>query len=167
MNINPHKFLKNNLRLSVFLSVLICVIFAGFLVYQNIDFSSSPELPPPPQQERTPRQEEHSELLIEDLVIKEGPRWVAKGDTIVVHYVGMFLDGSVFDSSVEKDRPFVFRVGDGNVIQGWEIGVEGMRPGEKRKITIPPELAYGQGGVRDIVPPNTTVVFEIELLEIR
>ena len=158
------KKIPKQIIISLIIFVVVVLGVIGFLIYQNIDFSLPPQLL---QQERTPRQEENPELLIEDLVIKEGTRRVAKGDTIVVHYVGMFLDGSVFDSSVEKNRPFVFRVGDGTVIKGWEIGVEGMRQGEKRKITAPPELAYGQGGVRDIVPSNTTVVFEIELLEIR
>ena len=165
----------------IYLVIVVGLIIVGFLAYQNMDLFLTSE---PSQRERTEKQEEHPELLIEDLILaKEGAREgeedesssspfakaqeVEYGDTIVVHYVGMFLDGSVFDSSVKKNRPFVFKVGVGNVIKGWNIGVEGMRVGDKRKLTVPPELAYGKGGVRGLVEPDTTVVFEIELLEIK
>ena len=107
----------------------------------------------------------HPELLIEDIEPGEGEN-VKSGDTVVVHYVGILADGSVFDSSYDKGRTFSFTVGKGRVISGWEIGIENMREGGKRRLTIPPELGYGESGVRGMIPPNATIIFEIEVVEI-
>jgi len=115
--------------------------------------------------ERTERQLAHPELLIEDIEPGEGES-VKSGDTVVVHYVGMLEDGSVFDSSYDRGRTFSFTVGKGRVISGWEIGIENMREGGKRRLTIPPELGYGESGVRGMIPPNATIIFEIEVVEI-
>ena len=151
-------------KIIIFLAI-VALIILGVWAYQNKSLFLPAEAP---GERLTERQKEHPELLMENLlVVKERIPWAELGDTVVVDYKGMFLDGSVFSSSEAKGRPFIFQIGDGTVIQGWEMGVEGMRPGEKRKLTIPPELAYGEGGVRNLVPPNTTVVFEIELLEIK
>jgi FKBP-type peptidyl-prolyl cis-trans isomerase len=87
------------------------------------------------------------------------------GDKVQVHYVGTLLDGTVFDSSRERS-PFAFWVGEGQVIQGWDEGVLGMREGEVRKLTVPPELGYGSEKKGNI-PPQSTLVFEIELLDVR
>jgi len=115
--------------------------------------------------ERTERQLAHPELLIEDIEPGEGES-VKSGDTVVVHYVGMLEDGSVFDSSYDRGRTFSFTVGKGRVISGWEIGIENMQEGGKRRLTIPPELGYGESGVRGMIPPNATIIFEIEVVEI-
>ena len=115
--------------------------------------------------ERTERQLAHPELLIEDIEPGEGES-VKSGDTVVVHYVGMLEDGSVFDSSHDRGRTFSFTVGKGRVISGWEIGIENMQEGGKRRLTIPPELGYGESGVRGMIPPNATIIFEIEVVEI-
>ena len=106
-----------------------------------------------------------SGLKCEELA--EGDGEVAQaGQTVSVHYTGWLTDGTKFDSSVERSRPFDFSLGKGRVIRGWDEGVAGMRVGGRRKLTIPPRLAYGAAGAGGVIPPNATLVFEIELLEI-
>jgi len=103
-------------------------------------------------------------LVIEDLVVGTGAT-AAVGDTVTVHYVGTFTNGTRFDSSYDRNQPYPFRIGAGQVIAGWDQGVPGMKVGGKRRLTIPPDLAYGSQG-RGAIPPNTTLVFEIDLLSI-
>lgn len=100
-------------------------------------------------------------------ILKEGMGAVAKnGDTVSVHYVGVLENGAKFDSSIDRGTPFEFNLGARQVIPGWEIGVEGMRVGEKRKLIIPSELAYGERGAGNAIPPNATLIFEVDLLGI-
>lgn len=101
-------------------------------------------------------------------VLQEGAGILAdKNDTVSVHYSGYLQDGTKFDSSVDRGQPFSFVLGTNFVIKGWEYGILGMQPGEKRKLTIAPELAYGVAGAGNIIPPNATLIFEVELLEIK
>jgi FKBP-type peptidyl-prolyl cis-trans isomerase len=88
------------------------------------------------------------------------------GDTVVVHYTGWLTDGAKFDSSVDRDDPFAFVLGAGQVIQGWDEGVATLKVGEKARLTIPPEKAYGPDGYPGAIPPNATLIFEVELLSI-
>lgn len=104
-----------------------------------------------------------AELVIEDLAIGGGPE-IKDGDVLLVHYVGTFPDGAVFDSSRERGETFRFRFGAGDVIRGWDIGMKGMHLGGKRRLSIPPQFAYGERGVAGAIPPNATLVFEIEIL---
>lgn len=105
---------------------------------------------------------------VEIEILKEGAGAVAKkGDTVSVHYVGTLENGTKFDSSVDRGTSFEFSLGAGQVIPGWDIGVEGMKIGEARKLTIPSELAYGSRGAGNAIPPNATLIFEVELLKIK
>lgn len=105
------------------------------------------------------------ELKIEKLTSGNGPT-PKKGQTVSVHYTGTFTNGQKFDSSVDRKEPFAFTLGLGQVIAGWDIGVASMKVGDKVKLTIPPELAYGAAGYPGAIPPNSTLIFEVELLGI-
>lgn len=108
-----------------------------------------------------------SKLGIVDVVVGTGAEAVA-GKKVSVNYTGNLVDGTVFDSNVDPKfghvEPFSFRLGAGEVIRGWDVGVSGMKIGGKRKLTIPPEMGYGEYGAGEVIPPNATLVFEVELL---
>ena len=107
-----------------------------------------------------------NELKIETLASGSGPS-PKNGDTVTVHYTGFLTNGKKFDSSLDRNQSFPFVLGAGQVIQGWDLGLAKMKVGDKVKLTIPPELAYGQDGYPGVIPPNSTLIFEVELLAIK
>ncbi|MDF2695379.1 MAG: FKBP-type peptidyl-prolyl cis-trans isomerase [Labilithrix sp.] len=117
----------------------------------------SPAQPPP---------DPNAKLEIKDLAVGKGAE-AKSGDTVKVHYVGKLLNGEEFDASKKHGtEPFTFDLGKGRVIKGWDDGVAGMKEGGKRKLTIPPHLGYGARGAGAKIPPNSTLVFEVELVEV-
>ena len=107
-----------------------------------------------------------SGLRITNLVVGTGAE-ATSGQTVVVHYRGTLEDGSQFDASYDRGTPFSFPLGAGRVIKGWDEGVQGMKVGGKRKLVIPPDLGYGTRGAGGVIPPNATLIFEVELLEVK
>tara|TARA_B110000014_G_C20120756_1_gene593823 strand:- start:1321 stop:1659 length:339 start_codon:yes stop_codon:yes gene_type:complete len=103
-------------------------------------------------------------LVIENIVVGEGPE-AQDHNKVVVNYTGSLEDGSIFDSSLNPGRdPFTFTLGVGSVIKGWDLGVRGMKVGGKRKLTIPSDMGYGSQGAGKVIPPDATLIFEVELL---
>ena len=122
-------------------------------------------------QEATPAQsqdasQEASGLKIKDLVVGKGAE-AETGDRVTVHYTGWLADGKKFDSSLDRKKPFQFDLGQARVIPGWDEGLVGMKVGGKRRLTIPPEMAYGAQGAGGVIPPNAVLTFEVSLLAVK
>lgn len=109
---------------------------------------------------------ETPQVKIEDLQMGTGAEAVA-GKQVTVHYTGRLENGTKFDSSLDRNQPYTFELGGGEVIAGWDQGLVGMKVGGKRRLTIPPSLGYGEGGFGDIIPRNATLIFEVELLDVK
>ncbi len=148
----------NNMNKKITLLIIGLILIGGFYVFSvNIDNNFL----------KGDIAESIKNNMLEIETIVEGSGVESKvGDSLTVHYTGMLEDGTKFDSSVDRGTPFNFILGIGQVIEGWEKGMEGMKVGEKRKLTIQPEYAYGERGVPGVIPPNATLIFEVELLEI-
>lgn len=141
-------------KLILFVFSFVLVLGAVLLVDQKLKVSQN-----------KPVEQNSEEVKIEDLVVGTGDEAVA-GKKVTVHYTGTLTDGIKFDSSVDRGTPFTFNLGAGEVIKGWDQGVVGMKVGGKRKLTIPPSLGYGETGAGDKIPPNSTLIFEVELLKV-
>lgn len=151
--------------MKVFLSILCVGVLGGAIWYASSRQGESQEA----EEEIISNAQEKTmpELGVEDIKVGEGVE-AKSGDIINVHYTGTLADGTKFDSSLDSGKPFTFQLGAGRVIQGWDLGVQGMRVGGVRKLTIPSELAYGAAGAGGgIIPPNATLIFQVELLEIQ
>jgi FKBP-type peptidyl-prolyl cis-trans isomerase len=111
-------------------------------------------------------QELPTTLTVKDTVVGTGAEAVA-GKSVTVHYLGMLPDGTVFDGSKKRGQPFTFTLGAGQVIAGWDQGVAGMKVGGTRQLIIPPDMGYGAQGAGGVIPPNATLIFEVELLEVK
>lgn len=107
-----------------------------------------------------------SGLKYEDTTVGDGAEATGPGQTVTVHYTGWLEDGTKFDSSVDRGDPFQFPLGVGMVIKGWDEGVAGMKVGGKRKLTIPSQLGYGAAGAGGLIPPDATLIFDVELLKV-
>lgn len=143
------------------------LIFLGMLYFsQQNSAKIDTNLSFTPEPSPTPRNSMIDKLIIEDLVIGAGAE-VKSGDTIVMHYKGTLLNGTQFDSSYDRGMPFETVIGQGAVIEGWDKGVLGMKVGGKRKLTIPSDMAYGAQGAGEVIPPNSPLVFELELLSVK
>jgi FKBP-type peptidyl-prolyl cis-trans isomerase len=153
-NISTPKVLQKPKVKLVYMFLLPIVVF--ILLFVFIMDSTSPT--------KDDSQTTVSKLQIEDIEEGTGAE-VKNGDTVKVHYTGTLTDGTKFDSSYDRDEPFEFTVGEGNVIKGWDQGILGMKVGGKRNLVIPSDLGYGEAGSGPI-PPNSTLIFEIELIEI-
>jgi len=163
-------------RLTYWLAAVAIVALAGCQQGKSAD--SAPAQPPAPavQQPTKPsgppvstvkEVTTSSGLKYQDLVVGNGPM-AEDGTPVVVNYTGWLTDGTKFDSSYDPGRqPLPFTIGAGNVIRGWDEGVKGMRVGGKRKLTIPPDLAYGARGYPPVIPPNSTLIFEVEFLAVK
>lgn len=153
--------MNRNLIIAILLAVaaLCLFIFFAFGFYQGPSSSKTTS------EAAKPSTPQATELKIED--IKEGSGSAVKsGDTIIIHYKGTLTDGTKFDSSYDRGEPFETQIGVGQVIEGWDKGVVGMKQGGKRKLTIPPDMAYGEQSTGSI-PPNSTLIFEVELIGIK
>lgn len=146
------------------IALIFGIVALGVFVYFTFGFhqtSSQQKMVPPTE----PTQAKAEELKIEDIEEGSGPE-VKSGDTVSIHYTGTLTDGTKFDSSVDRGTPFETKIGVGDVIEGWDKGVVGMKVGGKRKLIIPPSMGYGEQGMGTI-PPNSTLIFEVELLELK
>ena len=167
---------KNSQRIIIFIIVgafvLSSVGFTGIVLWElargsdTSHTSQTADLQKQLEEQLKQQQNQGGKVESTDITVGTGAE-AAPGKTVTVHYTGTLPDGKKFDSSLDRNEPFSFDLGSGQVIPGWDQGVVGMKVGGKRKLVIPPELAYGEASPSPDIPPNSTLVFEIELLGVQ
>ena len=155
-----------NKNLLIAILVLVFVVMGGYFFWQNNNKNSVAALSQSQQQNQQPSDNYDIQGMKVEILTQGTGEGAKAGDLITVNYVGTLEDGTKFDSSIDRGQPFAFTLGQNSVIQGWEQGLLGMKPGEKRKLTIPPELAYGEQGAGGVIPPNATLIFEVDMISI-
>jgi FKBP-type peptidyl-prolyl cis-trans isomerase len=155
--------MKQNILIAVLVIAIILVF--GYILQDVMGNPIGSTAEPETQQTQTMEQPKET-VKIEELAEGTGEA-VKSGDTVVMHYRGTLEDGTQFDSSYDRGEPFSTQIGVGQVIQGWDEGVPGMKVGGKRKLTIPSSLGYGEQGAPPTIPPNATLIFEVELVGIQ
>lgn len=156
-----------NQRIAILVGLLLLLAIAAFLVY----YTTQPAQPTAVQPaaglpDTTGLTTTNSGLQYKDVTLGTGTE-AQTGNTVFVHYTGWLTDGTKFDSSLDRGQPFSFPLGEGRVIAGWDEGVTGMKVGGKRILVIPADLGYGAGGAGNVIPPNATLIFEVELLDVQ
>ncbi len=156
--------MNKTVLIAVIVIVLIAVVFGIYLIVVNSNPSSTPGTSQNPGSNATSYMVEGTKIEI----LKQGTgNGAVAGNTITVNYVGTIAaTGKKFDSSIDRNSPFTFVVGKGNVIKGFDAGLLGAKVGEKRRLTIPPESAYGATGIPNVIPPNSTLIYEVDILAV-
>ncbi len=159
----------DNKHISRDLLIVLSIVLAGAaLLYMYTPEEESPTATTLENSNLTTQEPTMQESDLKVEVTKQGAGEPAvNGKTLLVHYTGTLQDGTVFDSSIPRGQPFPVNLGSGEVIRGWELGLLGMKVGEERTLTIPPELGYGKDGFPGVIPPNATLIFTVSLLGIK
>lgn len=152
-------------KILLFVVIAIGLLYGGFIVGQRLDQRAADTAYFASKEQEQQQKTIMDKLIVMDEVVGSGAEAVA-GDTVSVHYTGTLDDGQKFDSSYDRGTPFTFVLGAGQVIEGWDRGVAGMKIGGKRTLTIPPELGYGDRAV-SVIPAHSTLHFVVELLDVK
>jgi peptidylprolyl isomerase len=148
--------------------IILTLVLCATTVFAQASKPRSRRLPPTNKPAKVSGEPTKTASGLQYWDIRKGPGITAEsGHSVTVHYTGWLLTGKKFDSSVDAGQPFTFKLGEGEVIKGWDEGVAGMKVGGKRQLRIPPDLAYGERGAADVIPPGATLIFDVQLLAVK